>query len=54
MILETYRPEETFELGEKLGGGGESGRDLLLKEIWEWEKPCLPRGLPKDLELKNR
>lgn len=54
MEFETFSPEETLELGRKFGREAQPGDVYTLVGDLGVGKPCLHRGLHRDLELKNR
>ena len=46
MVIETFDPKETYDLGVKMGEQARAGTGNLLKTVtWVWEKLCLLRGL---------
>ena len=40
MVIETFDPKETYDLGVKMGEQARAGQ-----VTWVWEKLCLLRGL---------
>ena len=53
MILETYRPEETFELGEKLGAEAKAGEIYCLNGDLGVGKTVFTQGFAKGLGIEE-
>lgn len=54
MMIETNSPEETYAFGKKLGMEAQAGQVYCLNGDLGVGKTVLRRGLPRDLEFRNR